>query len=199
MTQFLALDILLEAIIFATRKHQGQIRKDQEGSPYITHPLAVARAIWQIGGIKELKILVAAILHDTLEDTQTHQSEIEQQFGQEVLSIVLQVTDDKSLEKIDRKRRQVEHASHLTLDARIIKLADKLVNCQDILHSPPNGWSLKRRQDYVQWAADVVEHIRGTNTPLEAAFDLMLKKGEEVLDFKIKPYSSIDQRPWSPN
>ncbi len=199
MVQPLDLDTILEATIFATRKHQGQIRKDQRGSPYVTHPLAAARAIRQTGDIKDPQILVAAILHDTLEDTDTQEIEIEKQFGKGVLSIVLEVTDDKSLEKMERKRRQVVHASHLTFAARVIKLADKLVNCRDILHSPPNGWSLKRRQDYVQWAADVVANIRGTNAPLEAAFDQMLADAEKALAFTIKAYASIDQRPWSPN
>ena len=98
-----------------------------------------------------------------------------------------------------RKRLQVIHAAELSYEAKIIKLADKLVNCRDILNDPPEDWPLKRRQDYIQWGADVVEQIRGTNSPLESAFDQVLSDAQAELNFKIKPYDSVDQLPWGPN
>lgn len=192
MEHKIELDRLLEAIIFAARKHQDQVRKDQHNSPYITHPLAVTQAVWKIGGVEEMYILVAAILHDTLEDTNTSEDEIRGQFGDDILSLVLEVTDDKSLEKMERKRLQVAHAGELSYAARVIKLADKLINCQDVLNSPPKDWSLERRRAYIQWAADVVYKIRGTNPALENAFDEMLHDAQEQLGFSIKPFKTVD-------
>lgn len=196
MNAELDLGRILEAAIFATQKHQGQVRKGEQGLPYITHPIAVAKAIWEIGGVKDNDILVAAILHDTIEDTQTTKNEIKERFGEDVLSIVLEVTDDKKLEKMERKRLQVLHAATLSYPAKIIKLGDKLINCCDILLSPPNGWDLERRRDYIQWGADVVSRIRGTNQALEQAFDEMLAQAEGELAYKIEPFDSINDRPW---
>ena len=190
---------ILDAAIFASEKHQGQVRKNKGHSPYITHPLLVAQAIYQIGGIVNSRILTAAILHDTLEDTMTDEKEIEARFGEKVLSIVLELTDDKTVEKMSRKRLRVIHASELSYEAKIVKLADKLVNCRDILNDPPEDWPLERRQNYIQWGADVVEQIRGTNSPLESAFDQVLSDAQAQLNFKIKPYDSVDQRAWGAN
>lgn len=187
---------LLAAAIFAAEKHCGQVRKDQRGSPYITHPLAVAQILWEIGGIQKTEILSAAILHDTLEDTATTRHELADHFGNAVLTIVLEVSDDKSLPKMERKRRQVLHAPDLSRPARLVKLGDKLANCTDILQSPPNGWNLNRRQEYIQWSADVIAQIRGVNAALEAAFDAVTIEAETKLGFQIQPFSSIHQRPW---
>ncbi len=198
MTDGIQVNQVLAAAIFAADKHQGQIRKDLIGSPYITHPLTVAKVLWEIGGIRDTRTLVAAILHDTLEDTRTTPAEIREQFGEEILSIVKEVTDNKSLDKIERKRLQVIHSTELSLPAKLIKLGDKLVNCSDILISPPKDWDLNRRREYIQWAADVLAQIRGTNAPLEDAFDNMAADAEIKLDFKIKPFESVNQRPWAP-
>jgi len=196
MKQPTEFDHLIDAIVFAANKHQGQVRKDADHSPYITHPMAVARAIAEIGKIGDTLIYKAAILHDTIEDTDAKEEELRQHFGEEVLQIVLEVTDDKSLEKMARKRMQVIHAPSLSYPARIIKLADKIINCQDVLQSPPEGWTLERRRDYIQWGADVIAQIRGTNAALEAAFDQIITEAEEKLDFKVQPLDTIDQRPW---
>jgi len=187
---------ILEAVIFAAIKHQGQIRKDESGSPYVTHPLMVAQTLWNIGGVWDTRTLIAAILHDALEDTKTTPEEISERFGEAVLAIVLEVTDDKSLERIERKRLQVKHAPDLSQAAKIIKLGDKLVNCRDILYFPPKDWSLERRRDYIQWGADVVAKIRGVNPALETAFDAMLREAEELLDYSIQSFQSVNQRPW---
>jgi GTP diphosphokinase / guanosine-3',5'-bis(diphosphate) 3'-diphosphatase len=198
MPQLIALDKLLEAVIFATRKHQGQVRKDLRQSPYVTHPVSVARIIWQIADVEETNTLLAAVLHDTIEDTDTTADEVRELFGDEVLSIILEVTDNKGLAKLERKRMQIVHAPDLSQPAKIIKLADKLINCQDILHHPPLDWSLERRQNYIQWAADVIARIRGTNAALELAFDMMLTEAEEKLNFKVKSIESVNNRPWAP-
>lgn len=199
MAVILDLTNILEAAVFAARKHQGQVRKDQQKSPYVTHPLLVAKSIFAIGGVKETRTLIAAVLHDTIEDTDTKEIEIRDQFGEVVLSMVLEVTDDKSLEKMERKRQQVVHAPYLSRPARLIKLADKLINCQDILYSPPEDWTLERRRNYIQWGADVIARIRGTNAPLEDAFDAILFEAEKKLDYAIQPFETVNQRPWAPN
>lgn len=192
------LNLIFKAILFAIDKHEGQIRKDAERSPYITHPLLVAQALLEIGDVQDPPTLIAAILHDTLEDTKTTEVEIREAFGEEVLQIVLEVTDDKSLEKMARKRLQVVHAPSISDKAKVIKLSDKLINCRDILNSPPEDWPMERRREYIQWAADVVENLRNTNAPLELAFDQILSDAEESLDFKIKSYETINERPWAP-
>jgi len=192
------LDPIFKAVLFAAVKHDGQIRKDAQGSPYITHPIQVAQALVEIGHVTETSTLVAAILHDTLEDTKTTRDEIRDTFGEEILQIVLEVTDNKSLEKMERKRQQVIHAPHISDQAKNIKLGDKLINCRDILNSPPKNWTLERRREYIQWAADVVENLRNTNAALEFAFDQMLLEAEERLAFLIEPYDNINQRPWAP-
>lgn len=199
MAEILDLTNILEAAVFAARKHQGQVRKDHEKSPYVTHPLLVAKSIWEIGGVNETRTLIAAVLHDTIEDTDTKEIEIRDQFGEVVLSVVLEVTDDKSLEKMERKRQQVVHAPYLSRPARLIKLADKLINCQDILYSPPEDWTLERRRNYIQWGADVIARIRGTNAPLEDAFDAVLVEAEKKLDYAIQSFETVNQRPWAPN
>jgi len=197
-TQTPDLTKIFQACVFAANKHQDQIRKDQEGSPYITHPLFVAQVIWQIGGVADTNILVAAILHDTIEDTKTTPAELHKTFGKTILDIVLEVTDDKSLPKPERKRLQAVHAPNMTYPARIIKWGDKFVNCRDILKSPPKDWTLERRRNYIQWNADVLYRIRGANHALEAAFDEILKKSEIQLDFTIQPFKTVHLRPWAP-
>jgi len=199
MSETPLLGILLDAVIFAAHKHQGQVRKDQSRSPYVTHPLAVARAIWEIGQVKDQTLLIAAVLHDTIEDTETSKDEIRKRFGEEVLSIVIEVTDEKSQEKMIRKQQQVTHAATLSHSAKILKLADKLCNCQDILYSPPDNWTMKRRQDYIQWAADVIAQMRDTNPGLETALDQVFSDAEEQLEIKIQPFETVNQRPWGPN
>jgi len=199
MTSPIRLDKIFEAVNFAARKHHGQIRKDQSSSPYITHPIAVARVIWQVGGVEDDLTLISAILHDTLEDTDTTENEIKEHFGEDALLVVLEVSDDKTQGKMERKRQQVIHAPHLSEAAKLIKLSDKLVNCRDILQSPPKNWTLSRRREYIQWAADVVAEIRGTNDALESAFDQMMRDAEAQLEFTIMPFRSVNQRPWAPD
>jgi len=198
MTQNINLDSIFKATVFAACKHEGQVRKDQRHSPYVTHPIMVANAIWEVGGVKDSLTLISAILHDVIEDTKTTATELKQSFGEAVLNIVLEVSDDKTLKKMERKRLQVLHAQDLSQPAKIIKLADKLTNCKDILHSPPEKWTLERRQEYIQWAADVVHKLRGTNLSLEDAFDKLLSDAEHQLGYTIQPFETISNRPWAP-
>ena len=130
---------LLKAIEFASRKHSTQRRKDQDASPYINHPIAVTHLLADTGGVTDLVTLIAAVLHDTIEDTQTTAEELEAQFGRTVRKVVEEVTDDKSLEKADRKQRQIDHTPNLSTRAKLIKLADKIANVQDVTDAPPTN------------------------------------------------------------
>ena len=162
---------LLQAIAFAADKHRDQRRKDANASPYINHPIALANVLANEGGVYDEAVLIAAILHDTIEDTETTAEELRSHFGEQVTAIVLEVTDDKSLPKAERKRLQVEHAPHISREAQLVKLADKICNLRDIATSPPAKWPLARRQAYFDWAREVIDGLRGAHPVLEQAFD----------------------------
>ena len=162
---------LFEALAFAAHKHRAQRRKDVEASPYINHPIALARTLAVEGGISDTKTLIAAVLHDTVEDTDTTFEEIRAMFGARVADVVREVTDDKTLEKADRKRLQIEHAPHMSKRAALVKLADKTSNLRDVATNPPRGWSLERKRAYFDWARAVVDQLPPVSKRLRAAFD----------------------------
>lgn len=123
------------------------------------------------GGITDPIVIQAAILHDTIEDTDTTFAEIEQHFGIDVCDIVREVTDDKSLPKAERKRLQIQHASATSERAKLVKLADKLYNLRDLQRCRPDGWTEERCAEYFVWAKNVVYGLRGCNAVLERALD----------------------------
>jgi guanosine-3',5'-bis(diphosphate) 3'-pyrophosphohydrolase len=171
--------LILDAAAFAADKHRNQRRKDKGGSPYINHPIGLAALLANEGGVTDARVLAAALLHDTIEDTETTPAELEERFGAAIKDIVLEVTDDKSLPKAERKQLQVEHAPHISREAKLVKLADKIGNLGDILASPPADWPTARKREYFEWANDVVNGLRGTNAALEAIFDgLYARRGE---------------------
>jgi guanosine-3',5'-bis(diphosphate) 3'-pyrophosphohydrolase len=163
--------LLLRALAFAAHKHRHQRRKDAEASPYINHPIALASCLASEGAVTETAVLVAALLHDTVEDTDSTPAELVEQFGPRIGGIVAEVTDDKSLPKAERKRLQVDHAPHLSREARLVKLADKICNLRDVADSPPPDWELARKREYFDWARQVVDGLRGASPQLEATFD----------------------------
>lgn len=138
---------LLTALHFAADKHRMQRRKDPEASPYINHPIAVAQLLTECG-VNDAATLNAAILHDTIEDTETSYDELVLRFGRTVADIVMELTDDKSLPKEECKRLQVEHAPHMSRAGALVKLADKTCNIRDMAACPPARWPLQRRQEY---------------------------------------------------
>jgi len=172
-SQVTGVPLLIEAIAFAAEKHRNQRRKDADASPYINHPIALARVLAMEGGITDIQVLAAAVLHDTLEDTETGPEELEQRFGALIASVVAEVTDDKSLPKQRRKDLQIEHAPELSRRAKLVKLADKICNLRDVASNPPMGWSIERRREYFDWAKQVVDGLRGAHAKLEAVFDLV--------------------------
>ena len=173
---------LLRTLHFAADKHRDQRRKDADASPYINHPIAVAELLTRQGGVSDLVTIQAALLHDTVEDTEASLEDLETDFGSEVSQLVAEVSDDKNLEKVRRKELQIEHAPHLSKRAKLVKLSDKICNVQAVTSSPPEGWSLERRREYLDWTEKVVAGLRGTNAALERLYDKTLAHGRETLD-----------------
>lgn len=171
----------IEAASFSAKKHRFQTRKGADAEPYINHPLEVANLLATVGGVGDHEILIAAILHDTIEDTETGADEITGLFGERVCRIVLEVTDDKSLSKKERKRKQIEHAPHLSVEAKQVKLADKISNIADILANPPRDWTIDRKREYVDWGVSVVAGLRGANPALEGRFDALVAEARAIL------------------
>jgi GTP diphosphokinase / guanosine-3',5'-bis(diphosphate) 3'-diphosphatase len=165
------LPLLTRALVFAAHKHRDQRRKDPGASPYINHPIGLADVLVNEGGVTQTEILCAALLHDTVEDTKTSPEELSELFGAVISHIVMEVTDDKNLPKKVRKRVQIEHAGSLSREAKAVKLADKICNLRDVEQAAPPDWSLARRQEYYDWAKEVVDGLRGEFPLLEAVFD----------------------------
>ena len=174
--------LVLRAADFAAAKHRDQRRKDQRESPYINHPIKVATLLAQIGEVDDAEVLAAALLHDTLEDTATTRDELEKRFGERVLRLVLEVSDDKSLTSAERKSRQISEAPQLSRGAALIKLADKISNIRDIIDSPPKGWSVERRQSYLDWAEAVIDGCPQVSHALEQLFRQTLDECRVVLE-----------------
>jgi len=166
-----ALPLFVHALEFASRKHSTQRRKDPAASPYINHPIVLVSILAIEAGIGDPDVLCAALLHDTIEDTETTREELEQHFGVTIARIVEEVTDDKDLEKQQRKRLQIEHAHALSPAAGLVKLADKIANLRDVADCPPAHWDLERRQEYFDWAKAVVDGIPNVPPVLRKLFD----------------------------
>ena len=173
--------IIIDAVYFAAQKHTGQTRKGANAEPYINHPVHVAHLLHTRGGVSNTEILSAAVLHDTLEDTNTTEEELKEKFGETILGFVKEVTDDKTLPKKKRKQIQIEHAPHLSEGATYIKIADKISNITDITTSPPKDWDMKRKQDYLNWAEAVVANCKEVNRPLLEHFYSILENAKTVL------------------
>ena len=165
------ISMVTKAMDFAADKHRGQTRKDLTSTPYINHPISLAHLLADAGGVTDANVIAAALLHDTVEDTDATIDDIKELFGNKVMSIVMEVTDDKSLPSPERKRLQIETAAHISQEAKLVKLADKISNLQDMLDRPPVKWSLQRKREYFDWAKEVIDQLRGTNKVLEEIFD----------------------------
>ncbi|KAG9290829.1 hypothetical protein G9A89_010978 [Geosiphon pyriformis] len=161
---------LIDSFDFAAKKHSFQRRKDPQQSPYINHPIGVAKNLTD-AGIYDLATLQAAILHDTVEDTDTTLEEIDQYFGKVVRNIVEECTDNKDLPKDERKRLQIENTPFKSDKAKAVKLADKLYNLRDLQRAVPIGWSFQRVQEYFIWAKRVTDGAKGVNQTLESQLE----------------------------
>jgi guanosine-3',5'-bis(diphosphate) 3'-pyrophosphohydrolase len=170
------LQLIVKALAFSARKHRDQRRKDVQATPYVNHPITLMEILVSEGEVYDGEILITALLHDTIEDTETTFDEIEAEFGLVIAGLVMEVTDDKSLSKLERKAMQIDHAPNLSEKAKLVKLADKIANLRDIAKSPPVGWDLSRRQAYFDWAKDVIDGLRGAHLELERLFDEVYSK-----------------------
>lgn len=171
-----SLDVIIEALVFSSERHRLQLRKGIKKTPYIVHPIAVVHALLTIGNVYEQDVLVAAILHDTVEDTKTTFEEIQERYGALVADFVREVTDDKSLPWRERKRLQVVHSPMKTPGAALIKLADKLCNLKDLLNEPPGNWTNERIDLYFNWSQDVVNNLPQVNSALKNKIDEVIQE-----------------------
>ena len=168
---------LIKAFAFAAERHKYQLRKGVSKIPYINHPVKVAEILSRCGET-DTDLLVAALLHDVIEDTTNSDIEIKglseiilQEFGEDVLLTVLEVSDNKSLPVDERKRHQIIHTPNLSDRAKKLKIADKISNIMDIKIDPPDTWPFQRKMAYLQWAQKVVAGARGLNPLLDRMFD----------------------------
>lgn len=170
---------IVRALDFAAWAHSDQRRKGGAQEPYINHLTEVARLVAQATGGKDERLIMAALLHDVLEDQSppVSYSMLVEYFGKRVAKVVREVSDDRSLPKVERKRLQIVHAPRLSRRAKILKIADKAANLNSILKSPPQDWSVARKREYFSWAAEVVAGCRGVNKWIEAVFDERLSQG----------------------
>ncbi|EPX86226.1 metal dependent phosphohydrolase [Rubellimicrobium thermophilum DSM 16684] len=181
MTDHATLRRVAEAYRLAAEAHAGQRRKGASREPYVNHVADVAARLME-SEAADADLLIAAVLHDVAEDTATGLAEIESRFGPRVAGLVAEVTDDRSLPREERKRRQVRDAPHKSPGARRIKLADKASNLSALADSPPEDWGPGRLRGYLDWARAVVAGLRGTDPVLEAAFDREAARAEAALD-----------------
>lgn len=167
---------ILNAAQFAAERHHEQTRLNRNKTPYIIHPLQVARNLLTIGHIYDADVLMAALLHDTIEDTETEEKELADLFGYQVQHLVKEVSDDKTLSKEERKRLQIQNASQKSTKAALIVLADKLANLIDIMHDMPVGWDEERINDYFLWAHDVIRQLPEVNPNLLTAVEEVIEE-----------------------
>jgi len=172
--------MVLKAAETAARWHADQKSKGTSGAPYITHLLEVALLVAEATSAKDPNLILAALLHDAIEDQDIDRDEIARRFGKDVAALVAEVTDDKSLPSKERKRLQVEQAPRKSRRAKVLKLADKVSNVRSIVNDPPD-WPARRRLAYVQWGREVVAGLRGTSAQLEGLFDEAAREAEEAI------------------
>lgn len=169
----------MKAAVYSAEMHKYQRRKGFNQVPYINHPLKVAELLSEYGESEE-DLLIAAILHDVIEDTDATAEEIVNLFGQNICNIILEVTDDKELPYSIRKELQIKHAPGLSVSAKKLKIADKICNIIDIV-SYPLDWSTERKLSYLEWAEQVVNGCAGVNQELETYFSQVLDEGLDKL------------------
>jgi len=173
---------VLRAAEMAAQWHVHQRRKGIAQEPYVNHLLEVASLVAEATGGTDPNLVIAALLHDAVEDQEVTVEGLASEFSQHVAEIVMEVTDDKSLPKEERKRKQVQNAGRKSDKAKLIKLADKTSNLRALASSPAADWSIERRLEYIEWAKSVVAGLRGTSPWLEQQFDEAVAVAERSLN-----------------
>jgi (p)ppGpp synthase/HD superfamily hydrolase len=163
--------LVTRAVWFAAQRHADQRRKGRRGEPYFNHLAEVANSLAEATEGNDPGLVAAAFLHDAIEDTQTSLEELRTQFGEDIAALVMEVTDDKSLPKLERKRLQIATAPKKSRRAKLLKIADATSNVRTLAVDPPADWDTGRMLDYIAWAEQVIGHCRGLNPKLEQAFD----------------------------
>ena len=165
------LRLVSEAADFAARRHSGQQRKGRGSEPYVNHLAEVAKLLSIAADGTDAELVAAGWLHDTIEDTATTREELAQKFGDRVAALVVEVTDDMTLPKQERRRKQIVDASRKSPGAKLIKIADKISNIRARILPQPNQDERDDLIDYVNWAEKVVAGCRGVNAVLDRKFD----------------------------
>jgi (p)ppGpp synthase/HD superfamily hydrolase len=172
---------VLEAALFAAERHADQKRKGAAAEPYVNHVIEVAHLISTALDEPDDKLIAAALLHDVVEDAGVTEAELTERFGPDVAALVLEVTDDKTLPKSERKRLQIANAPRKSVRAQAIKLADKISNLRSMQSSPPAGWDRQRIEEYVEWATRVVHALPSPNPILKAEFERTLLRFDQAV------------------
>jgi guanosine-3',5'-bis(diphosphate) 3'-pyrophosphohydrolase len=175
-----SVQLVLDAAHYAAQKHASQRRKGQSAEPYVNHLIEVAYLVSTVAPKQDTNLVVAALLHDTIEDTGVTALELVERFGLDVADLVVELTDDKSLPKAERKRLQIEHAPNMSVRAQVIKLADKISNLRAILASPPADWDYERKKQYFEWGKKVVDALSQPSPILKAEFEKTYRRFGEV-------------------
>ncbi len=173
--------LFIEALHFAAEKHKYQKRKGTNPPPYINHPIKVVRTLWEEGQVRDHEVLVVALLHDTIEDTETLPEELTQRFGQRVCNAVLEVTNDWRIPREQLKQKQIDDAPFKSVVAKQVKLADLICNIRDIQDDPPYRWTKTRRMGYLLWAEEVAAGLKGCNPHLDTYFAQYLKRAKDSI------------------
>jgi guanosine-3',5'-bis(diphosphate) 3'-pyrophosphohydrolase len=174
--------LVLRAAHRAAEWHTHQRRKGTDDRPYINHPLDVAYRLIEVAGVSDPEVLAAAILHDTVEDTDATAQDIHSEFGPRVAALVAEVTDDKSLQKAERKRLQVAHAPHISAQAALIKISDKISNVLDLVRDPPPHWDHARKLAYLDWSEAVIGALPASHPALIQAFHEAIRVTRHALE-----------------
>jgi guanosine-3',5'-bis(diphosphate) 3'-pyrophosphohydrolase len=176
-----SVQLVLDAASYAAEKHRSQRRKGLSLEPYINHLIEVAHLVSTVAPEQDTNLVIAALLHDTIEDVGVSALELVERFGLDVADLVVELTDDKSLPKAERKRLQIEHAPNMSVRAQVIKLADKISNLRAILASPPADWDYERKKEYFEWGKRVVDALSQPNPVLKAEFERTYRRFHEVV------------------
>ena len=176
-----AIRLISEAAELAARRHNGMARKGRGNEPYINHLAEVANLLAAATDGADAELVAAGWLHDVIEDTDTTREELAPKFSDRVASLVVECTDDMSLPKAERRRRQVVDAPKKSAGARLIKIADKISNVGARIHSDPTTEERSDLADYAGWAEQVVAGCRGGNAWLDMKFDDMVRTARASL------------------
>ncbi|MBW7969257.1 HD domain-containing protein [Bradyrhizobium sp. BR 10289] len=173
--------LISEAADLAARRHNGMARKGRGNEPCINHLAEVANLLATATDGADAELVAAGWLHDTIEDTDTTRAELAQTFSERVASLVVECTDDMSLPKALRRRKQIEDAPHKSPGAKLIKIADKISNTGGRIQTDPSAEERDDLADYVEWATQVVAGCRGGNAWLDEKFDDAVKAARALL------------------